>query len=120
MSAGRVLVVEDDPRIASLLRLGLEVKSIEVTVAEDGSCGREAWVNGEFDLVLLDVMLPGIDGISLCAERRAAGDQTPVIFLTAREDEDARARGMAVGASDFMTKPFEYADLMSRVMLVLP
>jgi DNA-binding response OmpR family regulator len=120
VSAGRVLVVEDDPRIANLLRLGLRVKGIDVTVAEDGACGREAWVNGRFDLILLDVMLPGIDGISLCGERRAAGDQTPVILLTAREDDDARTRGMAAGATDFMTKPFAYADLLSRVTLLLP
>jgi DNA-binding response OmpR family regulator len=91
-----------------------------VTVAEEGLRGREAWINGRFDLVLLDVMLPGIDGISLCEERRAAGDQTPVIFLTAREDEDARARGTAAGAADFMTKPFVYADLVSRVLRLLP
>jgi DNA-binding response OmpR family regulator len=120
VSAGRVLVVDDDPRIAELLRLGLNVKGLEVTVADDGSRGREVWAAGGFDLVLLDVMLPGIDGISLCEERRAAGDRTPVILLTAREDEEARARGMAAGATDYMTKPFVYPDLISRIALLLP
>jgi two-component system phosphate regulon response regulator OmpR len=115
-----VLVIEDDPRIASLLRRGLSLKGIEVTVAEDGSLGREAWATGDFDLVLLDVMLPGIDGISLCAERRVAGDQTPVVLLTARDEDDAHDRGMAAGATDYISKPFAYADLVSRVTFLLP
>ncbi len=119
MSAGRVLVVEDDPRIAGLLQRGLKAKGYEVTVAEDGDLGEEAWTAAGFDLVVLDVMLPGIDGISLCAERRAAGDRTPVLFLTAREDDDARARALATGAAEYMTKPFVYADLLTRVNSLL-
>ena len=120
MSAGRVLVVEDDPKIAKILSRGLGLKGIEVTVAEDGPSGREAWATGAFDLILLDLMLPGIDGISLCVERRAAGDTTPVILLTARGEEDARERGMAAGATDYITKPFAYADLLARVQALLP
>lgn len=119
MSDAHVLVVEDDPRIAGLLRLGLQAKGVAVTVAEDGSRGKEAWSAGGYDLVILDVMLPGIDGISLCSERRAAGDRTPVIFLTAREDDDARARAFTAGASEYMTKPFVYADLLARVSRLL-
>jgi DNA-binding response OmpR family regulator len=65
-------------------------------------------------------MIPGIDGISLCAERRAAGDQTPVMLLTARDEEDTQNRGMAAGATDYITKPFSFADLISRVKLLLP
>jgi DNA-binding response OmpR family regulator len=65
--------------------------------------------------VLLDVMLPGIDGISLCKERRAVGDTTPVILLTARGEEGLRDQGMAAGADDYVTKPFSYADLTARV-----
>ncbi len=119
MSIGRVLVVEDDIKIGAILRRGLGLKDIEVTVADDGLAGREAWETGDFDLVLLDVMLPGIDGISLCAERRAAGDTTPVILLTARGEEDARHRGLAAGATDYITKPFTYADLTARVLGLL-
>jgi DNA-binding response OmpR family regulator len=116
----RALIIEDDPKLASLLRRGLNLKGIEATVAEDGSLGRSLWAAGGFDLVLLDVMLPGIDGISLCAERRAAGDRTPVVLLTARDEEDAQSRGMAAGATDYVTKPFAFADLISRVTLLLP
>ena len=72
MSAGSVLVIEDDPKIAGVLQRGLGLQDIAVTVAADGAAGRTAWATGAFDLVLLDVMLPGIDGISLCVERRAA------------------------------------------------
>jgi DNA-binding response OmpR family regulator len=72
VSAARVLVIEDDDRIAAILRRGLGLKGLAVTVAGDGATGRAAWEAGGFDLVLLDVMLPEIDGVSLCAERRAA------------------------------------------------
>jgi len=119
MSGGIVLVIEDDARIARLLQRGLAIKGIEVVVAEDGTTGREAWTGGRFDLVLLDVMLPGIDGISLCEERRADGDDTPVILLTARGEESARDRGMASGATDYVTKPFAYADLTTRILQLL-
>ena len=120
MSPARVLIVEDDPKLASLLERGLKLKGVEATVAEDGSLGQTLWAAGGFDLVLLDVMLPGIDGISLCAERRAAGDRTPVVLLTARDEEEAQNRGMAAGATDYVTKPFAFADLISRVTLLLP
>lgn len=120
MNANRVLIVEDDPKLANLLRRGLSLIEVEATVADDGLIGRDLWAAGGFDLVLLDVMLPGIDGISLCAERRAAGDQTPVMLLTARDEENSQSRGMAAGATDYVTKPFSFADLISRVKLLLP
>ena len=120
MSIGRVLIIEDDAKIGRILMRGLGIKDIDVTLAEDGLAGRDAWATGQFDLVLLDLMLPGIDGISLCAERRAAGDTTPVILLTARGEDEARERGMAAGATDYITKPFAYADLTARVLALLP
>ena len=113
MNAGRVLVIEDDVGIANLLRRGLGLKGIEVTIAEDGSAGREAWESGDFDLVLLDVMLPGVDGINLCADMRAENDHTPVILLTARDE--AEAWGKAAGATDYISKPFKFEELLSRV-----
>jgi DNA-binding response OmpR family regulator len=120
VSAGRILVVDDDPKIARLLQRGLSLKGFEVTVAEDGARGREAWAAGGFDLVLLDVMLPEVDGLSLCAERRVAGDRTPVILLTARDDDELREWAMALEVSDHIVKPFGYADLVARVQLTLP
>lgn len=120
MNARRILVVEDDDRIAGILVRGLEIKGFQVEVAEDGHSGRDAWDTGAFDIVLLDVMLPGIDGVSLCAERRAAGDTTPVILLTARNEDELRERGLAGGANDYVSKPFAYADLIERIERQLP
>ncbi|HEX2729622.1 MAG TPA: response regulator, partial [Rubrobacteraceae bacterium] len=116
---GNVLVIEDDPGIADLLRRGLSSHGMRVAVVEDGAAGREAWSGGGFDVVLLDVMLPGVDGISLLSERRAAGDETPVVLLTARDDEDALERGMAAGATDYVSKPFSFEDLIPRVELLI-
>lgn len=120
MSRGKVLVIEDDEGISNLLKRGLGLKDIEVTVAGDGQAGRTYWEAGEHDLVLLDVMLPGIDGVDLLAERRAGGDETPVILLTARDEENTKDRSMEAGAQDYVSKPFSYADLLSRVEIYLP
>lgn len=120
MSAGRVLVIEDDEGISSLLKRGLGLRGIEATVAEDGVAGRIAWESGEHDLVLLDVMLPGVDGVDLLTERRAAGSEIPVILLTARDEEGARERALGAGAQDYVSKPFSFEDLLSRVESYLP
>jgi DNA-binding response OmpR family regulator len=120
MKAHRVLFIEDDANIARIVQRGLALKGIEVTVAEDGPSGRATWAAGAFDLVLLDVMLPGIDGIDLCAERRAAGDRTPVILLTARDEEEVWERGRAAGATDYISKPFAYGQMTERVLRLLP
>ena len=115
MSAGRVLVIEDDAAVANLLRRGLGLRGIDVTIAEDGSAGREAWESGDFDLILLDVMLPEVDGISLCADMRAADYATPVILLTARDKAEAEEWSMAAGATGYISKPFDFEKLISRV-----
>jgi two-component system, OmpR family, response regulator len=115
VSAGRVLVIEDDVAVANLLRRVLEFKGIEVTITEDGAAGREAWESGDFDLILLDVMLPEVDGISLCAGMRAADDDTPVILVTARDEAEAEEWQMAAGATDYISKPFDFEELLSRV-----
>ena len=120
MSTGRVLVIEDDEGISSLLKRGLGMRGIEATVAEDGVAGRIAWESGEHDLVLLDVMLPGVDGVELLAERRAAGSETPVILLTARDEEEAKERGLGAGAQDYVSKPFSFEELLSLVESYLP
>lgn len=115
MSSGRLLVIEDDVAVANLLRRGLELGGNEVTLAEDGAAGREVWKSGKFDLVLLDIMLPEVDGITLCAEMKANGDKTPVILLTARDEDEARQRGMDAGAADYLNKPFDLDELLARV-----
>jgi DNA-binding response OmpR family regulator len=108
----RILVVEDDEPIAAVLERGLALAGYTADVALDGDAGRSRWTGGGYAAVILDVMLPSIDGIALCAAMRAAGDTTPVVLLTARDDADVRASGAAAGASAFLVKPFEYAVLL--------
>jgi DNA-binding response OmpR family regulator len=108
----RALIVEDDGEIADLLKRGLTLHGMDATVASDGSAGLAAWMSEPFDVIVLDVMLPGMDGIELLAERRAAGDRTPVILLTAHDDDRVRERGVAAGAQAFLIKPFAYFELL--------
>lgn len=114
MSA-RVLVVEDDPPVASVLERGLGLAGYEVVVAEDGEAGLARWAEGGWSAIVLDVMLPGMDGVAMCVARRALGDRTPVLLLTARDDETLRAAARAAGADAFLTKPFAYAELLTAL-----
>ncbi|MDQ3555018.1 MAG: response regulator [Chloroflexota bacterium] len=115
----RILVVEDDPAIASVLQRGLALHGWQVEIADDGLTGRAAWDGGAYDAVILDVMLPGVNGIELCALRRAAGDLTPVLLLTARDDQSYRAAGEKAGADAYLTKPFAYRDLLTTLERIL-
>jgi DNA-binding response OmpR family regulator len=115
VTAARILVVEDDVPVASMLERGLRLAGYEVAVAPDGVTGRERWSGGGFDLIVLDVMLPRLGGVDLCRTMRAAGDGTPVVLLTAREDNELRREGLAAGASAYVTKPFVYADLLALI-----
>jgi DNA-binding response OmpR family regulator len=114
MSA-RILVVEDDPGVRAVLERGLRLAGHASTIVSDLAGGRAAWTAGAFDLVLLDVMLPDGDGLSLLGERRRAGDETPTILLTAREESELHQRAAAAGATDYLAKPFAYADLLDRI-----
>jgi DNA-binding response OmpR family regulator len=111
----RILVIEDDRPIAIVLERGLGLAGYLVEMAEDGPSGLATWAEGGWSAVVLDMMLPGIDGVTLCATRRAAGDATPVIMLTARDDETLREAARAAGADEFLTKPFVYADLLATL-----
>lgn len=114
MSAG-ILVIEDDRGIRSMLDRGLRAAGHRPTLAEDVATGRAAWAGGSFDLVLLDVMLPDGNGIELLAERRAHGDVTPTVLLTAREEGELRDRATAAGATTYLPKPFAYPELLACV-----
>jgi DNA-binding response OmpR family regulator len=120
MSRGHLLLIEDDPQIARIVTRGLALKGLTVVVAEDGLTGAAIWQQGAFDLILLDIMLPGIDGIALCRERRRAGDATPVILLTARGEEEMYRRGLTAGANSYISKPFAYTELVNEVFRLLP
>ncbi len=111
----RILVVEDDEPVANVLRRGLALAGYEVTVADDGPSGAARWAEGGWSAVVLDLMLPGIDGIEVCRGRRAEGDATPVLLLTARDDEALRRAAIRAGADRVMTKPFAYAELLAVI-----
>ena len=115
----RVLVVEDELRMAALLRRGLEEDGYAVDVASTGPDA--VWQATEFgyDAVLLDLMLPGVDGVEVCRQLRAGGRWVPVLMLTARDAVEDRVRGLDAGADDYLTKPFSFAELSARVRAMI-
>jgi two-component system OmpR family response regulator len=118
-SKGLVLVVEDDPAIADLVRLYLTRDGFGVHVAHDGEAGLTAAQRLRPRACVLDIALPGLDGIEICRRLRAAHDPVPVIFLTARDDEVERILGLEMGADDYVTKPFSPRELVARLRAVL-
>lgn len=114
-----VLVVEDDPEIAELVQLYLSRHGFAVHVTHDGEDGLAAAARLRPVACVVDIALPGIDGIEVCRRLRAAGDRTPVLFLTARDDEADRIVGLELGADDYVTKPFNHLELIARVRAVL-
>jgi DNA-binding response OmpR family regulator len=113
-----VLLVEDDLRLASLTREYLEGHGIAVTHASDGRRGQDEALSGRYDAVLLDLMLPGKDGLDVCREIRARSD-VPVIVLTARGEEADRVMGLELGADDYLAKPFSPRELLARIRAVV-
>ena len=118
-AAGLVLVVEDEPAIADLIRGYLTREGFTAHVATDGPGALVAIARDRPAVVVLDVGLPGLDGTEVCRRMRAAGDWTPVIFVTARDDEVDRVVGLELGADDYVTKPFCPRELVARVKAVL-
>ena len=116
--AKTVLIVEDDRNIADLLRLYLEKEGYTVVIAPDGMRGVEQFRTVHPSLVLLDVMLPGLDGWGVCRTIRAES-QTPIIMLTAKSETEDKVNGLKQGADDYITKPFEMKELMARINAVL-
>ncbi|MBT2384605.1 response regulator transcription factor [Streptomyces sp. ISL-11] len=111
----RVLVVEDDRRLAELLRRGLVAEGFAVEVAHDGPEGLHLAAEGSYDVIVLDIMLPGLNGYRVCARLREAGVWTPVLMLTAKDGEYDEAEGLDTGADDYVTKPFSYVALVARL-----
>ena len=116
---GAVLVVEDEPAIADVLRMYLAREGFEVHVVGDGTAALDSLRSVRPDAVILDVGLPGIDGTEVCRRMRAAGDWTPVLFCTARDDEFDRVLGLELGADDYITKPFSPREVVARVKVAL-
>lgn len=115
----RILVVEDEPTIAMGLQDDLEQESYAVEVVNDGAVAIKRILEGEFDLILLDVMLPGADGFTVCRDVRMKGIRTPIIMLTAKGQEVDRIVGLELGADDYVTKPFSPRELLARIKAVL-
>ena len=111
----RLLLVEDDPELAAVLASGLSEQGHEVVRAESYAAARTRVRLGSFDVILLDIMLPGGSGTDLCREVRADGVATPILMLTARDTVDDRILGLEVGADDYLTKPFAFRELVARV-----
>ncbi len=115
----RVLVVEDEPKLAQYLHQGLSENGYVVDVARDGIEGRRLATGGSYDLMLLDVMLPGVDGYGVLAALRAEDSKTPVLMLTARDKIEDRVKGLEGGADDYLVKPFAFSELLARMGALL-
>jgi DNA-binding response OmpR family regulator len=113
-----ILVVEDEPAMREALRQGLEDENHTVTVASDGMEGIHAAETLDFDAILLDIMMPGMNGIDLVRRLRAGGRQTPVLMLTARDAASEVVRGLDAGADDYLTKPFSFRVLLARLRAI--
>jgi two-component system response regulator QseB len=111
----RILIAEDEPRLASFLEKGLRSNGFVTTVAEDGGKASLMARDQEFDLLVLDLGLPGKDGTEVLREMRASGQRMPVIILTARDDVSDKVSGLEGGADDYVTKPFRFEELLARV-----
>ena len=115
----RILVVEDEAAIAFGLQLDLQNEGYEVEIEADGESALQRAREEAFDLILLDVMLPGKDGFEVCRELRRAGSKTPIIMLTAKAQEAEKVLGLELGADDYVTKPFSPRELRARVKAAL-
>jgi two-component system OmpR family response regulator len=115
----RLLIVEDDATIADFVARGLTEAGFAVDVAGDGARGLELAASGTYDVAIIDVMLPEIDGLTLIDRVRARGVRTPVLILSARRAVDDRVRGLQAGGDDYLTKPFAFAELLARVQALI-
>ena len=119
MPGERILIIEDDHKTAESVATYIRHEKMEATIVHTGPAGLEAARSGEFDLVVLDVMLPGMDGMEICRRLRASS-AIPIIMLTARTFESDRIRGLDTGADDYMPKPFSPRELLAKIREFLP
>ena len=110
----KVLIVEDEEAIAEIESDYLELSGFDVTIRADGNSGLEAALNEDFDIIILDIMLPGIDGFEICKEVRAVKN-VPIIMVSAKKEDIDKIRGLGIGADDYITKPFSPSELVARV-----
>ncbi|MFZ2282860.1 MAG: response regulator transcription factor [Lutibacter sp.] len=115
----RILIVEDEPGIFNFLKQGLEEESFSVDIAENGNKGLQLALTGDYNLLLLDWMVPGMSGIEVCRQFRKEFKDTPVIFLTAKDTVDETIFGLQSGANDYIKKPFHFEELLERIKVQL-
>jgi len=115
----RILVVEDDPAAAAVLSKGLREYTYAVDVAADGATALEQASISDYDIIVLDVLMPGMNGLEVCRRLRAEGIAAPILMLTARGEPDQRVEGLDVGADDYLAKPYHFPELLARVRALL-
>jgi len=111
----KLLLIEDEPKTVQSLKQGLQEDGYEVDIAYDGLIGRQLAKNNSYQLIISDIIIPGINGIELCKEIRSSGDDTPILMLTALGTTDDKVTGLDAGADDYLVKPFEFKELLARV-----
>jgi DNA-binding response OmpR family regulator len=111
----KILVIEDEPKVASFIKQGLEEQSNNVTIAYDGFFGHKLATENEFDVIVLDLMIPYMNGLDLCKKLREEGIKTPILILTALGTTDDKVTGLETGADDYLVKPFEFKELVARI-----
>jgi two-component system copper resistance phosphate regulon response regulator CusR len=111
----KLLLIEDEPKTVQSIKQGLEENGYEVDIAYDGLIGKQLAKNNTYQLIISDIIIPGINGIELCREIRKGGDQTPILMLTALGSTDDKVTGLDAGADDYLVKPFEFKELIARV-----
>lgn len=114
----RILVVEDEHRIANNIKKGLEQERYAVDVAYDGTSGFDLASTEDYDIIILDLMLPGMDGLAVCRELRKQGIHTPILILTAKGQTADKVTGLDAGADDYLTKPFSFTELLARIRAI--
>jgi len=119
MANRKVLIVEDDEKIIELVSIHLRDLNLEIEKAMDGPSGLDKIQNGSYDLIILDIMLPGRDGIQLCRDIRQKDKRVPVLMLTARSEELDKVLGLEIGADDYLTKPFHKEELVARIHAIV-
>ena len=115
----RILVVEDEEKTAAYLKKGLTENGFVVDVANSGDDGLHYALTMQYDLIILDVMLPEVDGWTILSQLRRQGNLTPVLFLTARDKVQDRVKGLELGADDYLVKPFAFSELLARISVIM-
>lgn len=115
----KILLAEDDKLIREMVKLNLELEGYNVTLAVDGNQSLELWQKDQYDLILLDVMMPYKDGMSIIKEIRAQKDKTPILLLTSLSETESKVKGLDLGADDYLTKPFDLEELFARVRALI-